>query len=52
MNLATLIVLVLLALAIGTHPGWDHSQRWGYQPLLATALALAILIGSLVTELA
>lgn len=52
MYLATIIVLVLLVLIIGTHPGWDHSKRWGYQPALATALALAIVLGSLITELA
>lgn len=52
MNLATMIVLVLLALIIGTHPGWDHSSGWGYQPTLATALALAVVAGSLIIELA
>ena len=50
MNLATLIVLFLLALVIVTHPAWDHSSLWGYQPTLATALALAIVIGSLFSE--
>lgn len=52
MHLATIIVLVLLASVIGTHPGWDYSRRWGYQPALATALALAIVLGSLAVELA
>ena len=32
MSLATIALIVLIALVIGAMPTWAHSRNWGYAP--------------------
>ena len=42
MSLATIALIVLIALVIGAMPTWAHSRSWGYAP--SGGLGLVVLV--------
>jgi hypothetical protein len=51
MSTETIVVLVVLALLIGSLPNWSYSQNWGYGPsglftILGVILLLWLFFGS------
>ena len=45
MSLATIALIVLIALVIGAMPTWAHSRNWGYAPSGGLGLiALVVLV--------
>ncbi|HSB23699.1 MAG TPA: DUF3309 domain-containing protein [Burkholderiaceae bacterium] len=45
MSLATIALIVLIALVIGAMPTWAHSRNWGYAPSGALgAVAFVVLV--------
>jgi len=50
MSLATILVLVLLLMLVGSLPTWPHSKSWGYYPSSGLGLVLTILIILVVLE--
>ena len=46
MSIATLLLILLVFLLIGSLPTWPHSQRWGYAPsgILGTVLVVLLIL--------
>jgi hypothetical protein len=45
MSLASVALIVLLLLVVGTMPTWAHSRNWGYAPSAGLgAIAFAVLV--------
>ncbi len=44
MSIATLLLILLVLLLIGSLPTWPHSQRWGYAPSGTLGTVLVVLL--------
>lgn len=44
MSLAAIILIILLVMAFGSFPRWNHSRNWGYGPSGGLGLIVVILI--------
>jgi len=44
MSIATLLLIALLLLVIGTLPNWPYSSNWGYAPSGILAVALLVVL--------
>lgn len=46
MSVATIVLIVLLLLVVGTLPTWPYSSGWGYVPsgILAAALLIVLVL--------
>lgn len=44
MSIATILLIVLILILVGTLPTWPHSQGWGYYPSGAIGLIVVILL--------
>jgi hypothetical protein len=42
MSLATILLIVLILMLVGTIPSWPHSRKWGYGP--SGGLGLVVLV--------
>jgi len=42
--LATILIIVVLLMLLGTLPRWLHSRQWGYFPSGGLRLVLVVLI--------
>ena len=42
--LATILIVVVVLMLLGTLPTWPHSRQWGYYPSGGLGLVLVILI--------
>jgi hypothetical protein len=42
--LATILIIVVLLMLLGTLPRWSHSRQWGYFPSGGLGLVLVVLI--------
>jgi len=42
--LATILIIVVVLMLLGTLPTWPHSRQWGYYPSGGLGLVLVILI--------
>ena len=42
--LATIVIVVVVLMLLGTLPTWPHSRQWGYYPSGGLGLVLVILI--------
>jgi uncharacterized protein DUF3309 len=52
MNIATILLIILIVLLIGSLPAWPYSSGWGYYPsgglgLVAVILIVLLLLGKL-----
>ena len=50
--LATILIVVVVLMLLGSLPTWNHSRSWGYGPsggvgLVLTILAILLLMGRL-----
>lgn len=45
----TILIIILLLMAIGGLPRWNHSRNWGYGPsgLLGTVLIILLILALL-----
>ena len=46
MSLGTILIIILILLAVGAFPNWNHSASWGYFPSggLGTILVIVIIL--------
>ncbi|MBT9455753.1 MAG: DUF3309 domain-containing protein [Burkholderiaceae bacterium] len=44
MSLATILLIVLVLMLIGSFPAWPHSRGWGYGPTGGLGLIVVILL--------
>lgn len=44
MSLATILLIVLILMLIGTVPTWRHSKSWGYGPSGGIGLVVIVLV--------
>ena len=44
MTLATVLLVVLIVMLVGTIPSWPYSQNWGYWPSGGLGLVVIIVI--------
>lgn len=44
MSLATILLIILILMLIGTIPTWPHSRSWGYGPSGGLGLVVIILV--------
>jgi hypothetical protein len=44
MSMATVVLIVLLLLVVGTLPQWPYASGWGYAPSAILAAALLIVL--------
>lgn len=46
MSLGTILIILLVLLALGAFPGWEHSRSWGYFPsgTLGTVLIVVVVL--------
>ncbi len=49
MSLATILLIVLVLMMIGTIPAWPHSSAWGYGPSGGLGLVIVIVLVLLLT---
>lgn len=49
MSLATILLIVLIILMIGSVPSWPHSQSWGYAPSGLLGIAFIVVVILLLT---
>ena len=50
MSLATILLVVLILMLVGTLPTWPHSKSWGYYPSGGLGLVVVILLILLLTH--
>ncbi|MBT9502787.1 MAG: DUF3309 domain-containing protein [Burkholderiaceae bacterium] len=44
MSLATILLIVLVLMLVGSFPTWPHSRGWGYGPTGGLGLIVVILV--------
>lgn len=46
MSIATLLIIILIIMLVGSLPSWPHSKGWGYRPsgILGTILIILIIL--------
>lgn len=44
MSLATILLIVLILMLVGTVPTWPHSRGWGYAPSGVLGVVVVILL--------
>jgi len=44
MSIATILLIVLIIMLIGSFPRWPHSRSWGYGPSDGLGLVFVILL--------
>nr|WP_315484921.1 DUF3309 domain-containing protein [uncultured Undibacterium sp.] len=44
MSIATILLIVLIIMLIGSFPRWPHSRSWGYGPSGGLGLVFVILL--------
>jgi len=42
--LATILIIVVILMLVGSMPTWPHSREWGYYPSGGLGIVLVILI--------
>ena len=42
--MATILIILLILLLIGSVPSWPHSRKWGYSPSGVLGLILIVII--------
>ena len=42
--LATVLIVVVVLMLLGSLPAWPHSRSWGYRPSSGVGLILVILV--------
>jgi Protein of unknown function (DUF3309) len=43
-DMATLLIVFVILMLLGTFPTWSHSRNWGYGPSGGLGLVLVVLI--------
>ena len=43
-DMATILIVVLVLMLLGTFPTWNHSRQWGYGPSGGLGLIVVVLI--------
>jgi len=43
-NMITVLLVILLLMAIGAFPSWNHSRSWGYFPSGGLGLVVLVLL--------
>jgi hypothetical protein len=44
LNMITVLLVILLLMAIGAFPSWNHSRSWGYFPSGGLGLVVLVLL--------
>jgi hypothetical protein len=49
MTLGALLLIILIAMLIGTVPEWPYSREWGYGPSSLMGIVLVVVLISVLT---